>query len=61
MGYYSLKGNTIVFKDIGGLTCNENGTYRYKLMNDTLHFIPIFDNCDGRKIGLSEAWTRLKL
>jgi hypothetical protein len=59
-GYYSLKGDTIVLTDIGGAACNNDGIYQYVLMNDTLHFTTIIDDCDGRIAGLSGEWTRMK-
>jgi len=59
-GYYSLKGDTIVLTDIGGAACNNDGIYQYVLMNDTLHFTAIIDDCDGRRAGLSGKWTRME-
>lgn len=59
-GYYEVKTDTIVLKDIGGAACPNEGIYQFELENDTLRFIPILDNCDGRKMGLSGFWTKMK-
>lgn len=58
-GYYEVKSDTIVLKDIGGAACPNEGIYQFELTNDTLRFIPILDNCDGRKIGFSGSWSRM--
>jgi hypothetical protein len=57
-GYYEFDGDKIVFTDIGGAACVPEGTYKYKIYNDTLRFQVIKDNCDGRKISLLNDWIR---
>lgn len=57
-GYYEVDEDKIVFTDIGGAACVPEGTYKYKIHNDTLRFQLIQDNCDGRKISLLNTWIR---
>jgi CubicO group peptidase (beta-lactamase class C family) len=57
-GYYTLNGNQIEFRDIGGAACNSPGLYEYSLLDDRLNFKIINDSCDGRSNGLSGVWTR---
>lgn len=59
-GFYELNGNQIKFNDIGGLACNEEGTYEFEITGDTLRFKEIMDKCDGRKTGLLKDWIRMK-
>jgi len=59
-GYYKIEGNQIIFTDIGGAACAEDGIYEYKIKNDTLIFTPIKDNCEGRKAGLLKNWIRIE-
>jgi CubicO group peptidase (beta-lactamase class C family) len=59
-GYYQLKGDEIVFRDIGGAACNTSGIYKFMVRNYTLTFTLMDDACDGRSGGLSGTWTREK-
>lgn len=60
-GYYDLKGDTVIFKDMGGASCDYAGIYKYKIQNDTLRFQLIKDDeCDGRVSGMKGNWTRIK-
>lgn len=59
-GYYSLKGDTVIFRDMGGKSCDYEGLYRYKISNDTLRFQKIKDEeCDGRVRGMEGNWIRV--
>ncbi len=57
-GYYEVNEDTIIFTDIGGAACVPEGTYTFKIQNDTLRFQVIQDNCEGRKISLLNDWVR---
>ncbi len=57
-GYYDVEEDKIKFTDIGGAACVPEGTYRFKIQNDTLRFQEILDNCDGRKVSLLNDWVR---
>jgi CubicO group peptidase (beta-lactamase class C family) len=57
-GYYAINGNEIQFTDIGGAACATIGDYFYEIENDTLRFMEISDECQGRKIGLKGDWIR---
>jgi CubicO group peptidase (beta-lactamase class C family) len=60
-GYYDLKGDTIIFKDMGGKSCDFAGFYRYIIHNDTLKFELIKDDeCDGRVRGMEGNWIRVQ-
>lgn len=59
-GYYELRGDTIVFKDMGGVPCDFAGIYKYDIVNDTLRFRLIKDDeCDGRVREMGDTWTRV--
>ena len=59
-GYYEINTDSIVLNDFGGAACPSKAFYQFELINDTLHFIPILDKCDGRVNGFSGTWTRMK-
>ena len=59
-GYYDLEGDTVIFKDMGGVPCDFEGVYKYTIRNDTLRFQMIKDDeCDGRVRGMKGDWIRL--
>jgi len=60
-GYYDLKNDTIILRDMGGAPCDFTGIYKYEIHNDTLRFQMIKDNeCYGRVRGNEGIWTRIK-
>jgi CubicO group peptidase (beta-lactamase class C family) len=60
-GYYSLKGDTVIFRDMGGKSCDFEGIYKYHIKNDTIRFQIIKDEeCDGRVRGMKGDWVRVK-
>ena len=59
-GYYKINGNKISIIDIGGVACDTEGIYEYKISGNTLRFIEISDKCDGRRVGNTIDWTRKK-
>ena len=61
-GYYEIRGDTIVFKDMGGVPCDFEGIYQYKIENDTVRFHLIKDDeCGGRVRGMEGDWIRKRL
>ncbi|KPJ96405.1 MAG: hypothetical protein AMJ53_00695 [Gammaproteobacteria bacterium SG8_11] len=57
-GFYSLDANIVTVIDIGGACCPADGIYNFDIVNDTLQFFVISDNCEGRRMGLSGNWIR---
>ena len=60
-GYYDIKGDTVIFKDMGGVGCDFEGVYKFNIANDTLRFQLLKDDeCDGRVRGMTGNWLRVK-
>jgi len=54
-GKYSLSGRDIIFEDN---SCRGAGTYRFRLKEGSLSFIPLNDGCLRRKAVLTGEWSR---
>lgn len=54
-GRYRLSGRDIIFEDN---SCRGAGTYRFRLKEGSLSFIPLNDGCLRRKTLLTGEWSR---
>ena len=52
--------DTVKIADIGGqYQCPPEGTYTYVIKGNTLHFILVSDDCEGRQAIQDIIWTRV--